>query len=171
MRYFTEDSGKYVFESESGSRSSRIFKMAMGLSTLFTMAVIVLLYFLSSGKAELESQRYIFPVMLVIMVPSELMTYLFLKKRVFSMYSLELDYMKGRIRFAGGREIGTAEVRGIKVSAGRTPSVISGSASCKVELTTDGGSFTILSLRDREAALGAARELGSLIDVEVREED
>jgi hypothetical protein len=28
----------------------------------------------------------------------------------------------------------------------------------------------ILSLRDRETALGAARELGSLIDVDVKEE-
>jgi hypothetical protein len=177
LLYFMEEQGKYVYRSSAGLLRKKVLTFV--ISTSILLPLIILAAFLFILKKEGQGFNFVLvPVILAIMIPSDAVMLMFMRRRMESMGTVVLDYVQGLLTFnRGGSGMGmtrvrTGEIDGLEVS-GNDPSgnaLLAQGGVYHVRLVMSGGEgYDIIWLQKREDALAAAGELASILSVSVRD--
>ncbi|MBN2587407.1 MAG: hypothetical protein JXA64_05240 [Candidatus Fermentibacteraceae bacterium] len=177
MQYFMEEKGKYVYRSSAGVLRRKILTWVIYISILLPLLIVAAFLFILKESGE-DFNFVLIPVVLAIMIPSDAMILMFMRRRMEGMGTVVLDYVQGLLTFnrggsvMGRMQVRTGEIAGLEVS-GNDPSgnaLLVNGGIYRVRLVTSGGeSHDVMWLQNREEALAAAGELASILSVRVRD--
>jgi hypothetical protein len=173
MEFFTEQSGRYVYNSSDSGSHGRIFKIIIMSSMLVSIGILALVYYLMRSRGD-SSAAGAFPAVAAIFVSTDFMIFVFLRRRLGfgSSGSVTIDYVQGLISFKSIKpmfsrkmEIRTGEINDL-ILIKNEPSADGFTNSIglySIRITTTTGLFDILGFKDSERARKVANELASIV--------
>jgi len=176
MDYSMEEGSVYRFTSGSGRKIGMIVTAAVSFAIFITLASLAVVYFIMRRTGNTTS-LYIIPVILVVMVPSDIALLLFLRKR-FSSARVTIDCMRGSLYF---KSFSSLLSRTVKIDTAYITAITLGRRTADgygvspqggqycITIETPSGEMEIMHSSDLDSIRSSANEIASILSLQLRD--